>query len=118
MNKILLEVIPREVNTLLNEVSYVKNSYSQISGINIPDLLRFETRSWEAAVAVKSVFSNVIPHIRAIDFDINNCDPRNGSLYWNQPRNNGEVSKLLGVKKSSLFSEGLQTNDGLEYIFC
>lgn len=84
MNKILLEVIPREVSTLLNEVSYVKNSYSQISGINIPDLLRFETRSWEAAVAVKSIFSNVIPHIRAIDFDINNCDPIINFLRENQ----------------------------------
>ncbi|MDZ4725056.1 MAG: methylenetetrahydrofolate reductase [Leptospira sp.] len=73
MNKILLEIIPREVKSLLSEVSYVKKNFNQIFGINIPDLLRFETRSWVAATLIKDIFPNVIPHIRAIDFDIENC---------------------------------------------
>lgn len=74
MNQILLEVIPRDVSTLLSEVSYVKNNFSQISGINIPDLLRFETRSWVAASKIQNIFPNVIPHLRAIDFDLDHCD--------------------------------------------
>lgn len=74
MNQILLEVVPRDVPTLLSDVHYVKNNFSQISGINIPDLLRFETRSWVAATTIQSIFPNVIPHLRAIDFDIDHCD--------------------------------------------
>lgn len=73
LNQILLEVIPRDVQTLLSEVSFVKNNFSQISGINIPDLLRFETRSWVAASKIQNVFPNVIPHLRAIDFDLDHC---------------------------------------------
>jgi len=74
MNKILLEVVPRDTETILNEVNYVKNNFAQISGINIPDLLRFENRSWIVASKIKNIFSNVIPHLRAIDFDLDNCD--------------------------------------------
>ncbi|TGK26083.1 methylenetetrahydrofolate reductase [Leptospira stimsonii] len=74
MNKILLEVVPRDNETLLKEVNYIKNNFNQISGINIPDLLRFETRSWIYATLIKNVYSKAIPHLRAIDFDIDNCE--------------------------------------------
>lgn len=73
MNKILLEVVPRDNEVLLREVNYVKSNFTQITGINIPDLLRFETRSWISASLVKNIYHNVIPHLRAIDFDINDC---------------------------------------------
>ncbi|PJZ83246.1 methylenetetrahydrofolate reductase [Leptospira harrisiae] len=74
MSKILLEVVPRDTETLLYEVNYVKNTFSQISGINIPDLLRFETRSWFAAASIQNIFPNAIPHLRAIDFHLDHCD--------------------------------------------
>ncbi|TGL37575.1 methylenetetrahydrofolate reductase [Leptospira perdikensis] len=92
MNKILLELVPRDLETILNEANYVKDNCSQISGINIPDLLRFETRSWNAAAKVKSIFPNVIPHIRAIDFDIDNCDQIIQSLSENQ------ISSVVVIK--------------------
>lgn len=74
MNQILLEIVPRDINSVLQDVNFVKSNFHQITGINIPDLLRFDNRSWEVASSVRPIFSNVIPHIRAIDFDINNCE--------------------------------------------
>ncbi|MGJ4734731.1 methylenetetrahydrofolate reductase [Leptospira levettii] len=75
MIQILLEVVPRDLSVVIQEVDFVKNKFKQITGINIPDLLRFENRSWDVASVVRPVFPNVIPHIRAIDFDLDNCEP-------------------------------------------
>lgn len=74
MNKILLEVVPREIPVILQEVNFVKKNFSQISGINIPDLLRFENRSWSVASLIQPIYPNVIPHLRAIDFDLDHCE--------------------------------------------
>jgi len=38
--------------------------------LNVPDVLRFEIRSWEACRELKNKFHDVIPHLRAIDFDL------------------------------------------------
>lgn len=84
MNQILLEVVPRDVSVVLQEVSFVKNNFNQITGINIPDLLRFENRSWDVASVVRPIFPNVIPHIRAIDFDLDNCEPLVKTLQQSQ----------------------------------
>lgn len=92
MTKILLEVVPRDIDTLLSEVNFVKKNFSQISGINIPDLLRFETRSWVAASEIKNIFPNVIPHLRAIDFDLDNC----GDII--EYLQNNQVSSVVVIK--------------------
>jgi methylenetetrahydrofolate reductase (NADPH) len=74
MGEIFLEIVPRDKDILLEEARAIKSDFPAITGINIPDLLRFETRSWEAAKIIQSEFANVMPHLRAIDFDINNAD--------------------------------------------
>ena len=38
--------------------------------MNIPDLLRFDVRSWEGCRIAREYVARAIPHIRAIDFDL------------------------------------------------
>lgn len=73
--RISLELVPRDLEQLKNELELVQQSDFQIDTINIPDLLRFRTRSWEAAETVKGYFPNAIPHIRAIDFPMDQPFP-------------------------------------------
>ncbi|MCE2575782.1 methylenetetrahydrofolate reductase [Komagataeibacter sp. FNDCR2] len=62
-----VELIPRDPETLLRDAREVSEVFPDAQMINIPDLLRFPLRSWEAAALVRPVFSRVVPHIRAID---------------------------------------------------
>lgn len=68
--KISLELVPSKFDQLLNEVKFSKQNFPEIDMINIPDLLRFEIRSWDGCEIVKDYFEHAIPHIRAIDIDL------------------------------------------------
>ena len=70
MGKIAIELVPRSVEILEQDLLQVKTHFPQIDTINIPDLLKFELRSWDACVQSKVHFSHAIPHLRAIDFDL------------------------------------------------
>lgn len=67
--RISLELVPRDSDGLRAELQCVKTEFPSINTINIPDLTRFELRSWEAASLSKSYYQNCIPHIRSMDFD-------------------------------------------------
>lgn len=62
-----VELIPRDPETLLRDAQEVSAVFPDAQMINIPDLLRFPLRSWEAAALIRPVFPRVVPHIRAID---------------------------------------------------
>ncbi|MBV1829587.1 methylenetetrahydrofolate reductase [Komagataeibacter sp. AV436] len=62
-----VELIPRDAQTLLRDAHEVARLFPDAGMINIPDLLRFPLRSWEAARLVRPIFGRVVPHIRAID---------------------------------------------------
>ncbi|MDR2193706.1 MAG: methylenetetrahydrofolate reductase [Treponema sp.] len=66
-----LEAVPRNAESLA-QISKTVQNCSAIHNINIPDLLRFPLRSWDActSLAVKLPDKTFIPHIRAIDFDM------------------------------------------------
>jgi methylenetetrahydrofolate reductase (NADPH) len=66
-----LEAVPRSTEALAQTAGAVKR-YSSISIINVPDLLRFSLRSWEACARLAETLPDktFIPHIRAIDFDM------------------------------------------------
>jgi methylenetetrahydrofolate reductase (NADPH) len=79
--KISLEIVPRDTESLAAAVEMTER-FSQIGSINIPDLLRFPLRSWEACGILGDRLSggpgsprpaaaapDLIPHLRAIDFD-------------------------------------------------
>ncbi len=68
--KISVELIPRDIEHLDHELQLIQAKFPIVNTINIPDLLRFNTRSWEGAVRAKPYYENCIPHIRAIDFNL------------------------------------------------
>lgn len=68
MTRVSLELVPRSVDALLGDVALSQRVLPQLDLLNIPDLLRFDTRSYVAAdmVTARTGLSS-IPHIRAID---------------------------------------------------
>lgn len=69
--RISVELVPREAAVLEAELAYTKNNFSLVDTINIPDLLRFPIRSWEGCNIGRTYYKKVMPHIRAIDFNLN-----------------------------------------------
>ncbi|GBR04021.1 methylenetetrahydrofolate reductase [Acetobacter oeni] len=69
MNRVSIELVARDPETLEREVEDLRACVPGISTINIPDLMRFDLRSWDAAAQISGRFGSVIPHIRAIDID-------------------------------------------------
>ncbi|MDR1788451.1 MAG: methylenetetrahydrofolate reductase [Treponema sp.] len=63
-----LEIVPRSEEAL-REGAAVGAAYPAITCINIPDLLRFPLRSWEACGLVDGRGRDLIPHLRARAFD-------------------------------------------------
>ncbi len=65
---ISLELVPRDEQSITEGLSIVSH-YPDINLINIPDLLRFPIRSWEACALIPPQYQT-IPHLRAIDFNL------------------------------------------------
>ena len=75
MTQISIELVPRDKETLENDLQQVKTHFPQVETINIPDLLKFNLRSWDACIQAKQHFPTTIPHLRAIDFDLSQPFP-------------------------------------------
>ncbi len=73
--RVSIELVPRSKEGLLAELKIIKAQLKNVDAINIPDLLRFDLRSVEACALVKDYFSQSIPHLRAIDYDLNDPLP-------------------------------------------
>jgi len=92
-----LEVIPRDLENLEKTLN-AAFAYPEIGLINIPDMLRFSVRSWEGCgFIIDKMVKNperfkMIPHIRAIDFDMN------------KPFPHVEFFKNKGIKEALIIS--------------
>ncbi len=75
MQKVSIELVPRDQDALQQEMLLVRNNFAKIDTINIPDLLKFPLRSWDACSQAKQLFAHTIPHLRAIDFDLSKPFP-------------------------------------------
>lgn len=71
-----LELVPRNAEALVLSSELVPR-FPRINCINIPDLLRFPIRSWQACQILETVKANAnqhsmeyIPHLRAMDFSL------------------------------------------------
>lgn len=69
MTRISLELVPRDADSIQLELNAARERHPEIDTMNVPDLLRYELRSWEACRAVAGFAGSRIPHIRAIDVD-------------------------------------------------
>ena len=69
MKRISVELVPRSEEELRGELKLLKEAHLKVDRINIPDLLRYELRSWEGAAIAQEYFP-AMPHIRAMDVDL------------------------------------------------
>ncbi len=65
--RISVELIPRGEAELLGDAKTVRSAMPRASAFNIPDLMRFPMRSWDACRLTSAILPASIPHIRAID---------------------------------------------------
>ncbi len=65
MSKISVELVPRQKEAFLKELNIVKDNFSNIDIINIPDISRYEVSSLEAAELANKLSFDVIPHLKA-----------------------------------------------------
>ncbi len=71
MTEISIELVPRSEAALKKELQLVRGHFPAVERINIPDILRFDMRSWQGCAIAGELFPKTIPHLRAIDFDPN-----------------------------------------------
>ena len=74
MQNISIELVPRSAAALEEECLALKARFPKLQTVNIPDILRMPLRSWEACRIARRYFPRVIPHFRAIDFNLAEAD--------------------------------------------
>jgi methylenetetrahydrofolate reductase (NADPH) len=65
--RVSVELIPRGEGQVYSDAVTVRSVMPAANAFNIPDLMHFPLRSWEACAITSSVLPASIPHIRAID---------------------------------------------------
>ena len=75
-SRISVELVPRSPESVAAEMAQVDAHLPSVNTINIPDLLKFDLRSWQACAHVRRTPRGsggaaypTIPHIRAADID-------------------------------------------------
>ena len=68
MGRIAVEIIPRDEASLQADIDVIKK-YPQVDCVNIPDLMSFDLRPWQAAKVTQPALPT-IPHVRAMDIDL------------------------------------------------
>ena len=68
--RVSFEIVPRTHDAMMEQLAFVEEKLPFIDTINIPDLLRFPIRSWEAGKDINTDKYHFIPHVRTIDFDL------------------------------------------------
>jgi methylenetetrahydrofolate reductase (NADPH) len=67
--RVSVELVPRSKTDLEHQLDQVRDHLPSVNTINVPDIHRFEMRSWEACRIARKYVPHAIPHIRAIDVD-------------------------------------------------
>ncbi|MFT8335937.1 methylenetetrahydrofolate reductase [Acetobacter orientalis] len=67
LSRLSVELIPRSTDALRDDIAAVKQLLPAADTLNIPDLMRFPLRSWDAAAQMQPLFPRIVPHVRAID---------------------------------------------------
>ena len=68
MKPISIELVPRSIESLTKDLQVLQQQFPSVDMVNIPDLLRFDVRSWDACQLAQISQSRTIPHIRAMDY--------------------------------------------------
>jgi methylenetetrahydrofolate reductase (NADPH) len=65
--RVSVELVARDRATLEEQARFVKESCGWVSMLNVPDLLRYPIRSWDACALTAAFFPQSVPHLRSID---------------------------------------------------
>lgn len=84
MVRVSVELVPRDEAAIKDELLLLKEHFDCIDVINVPELLRYELHSWEGAQIAQQFYPAVMPHIRAIDIDLDKPLPMAEFLVENQ----------------------------------
>ncbi len=90
--RLSVELVPRGTTELQADASLVLAALPSVDVFNIPDLMRFPLRSWEACAVTRPLLAAGIPHIRAIDI------PPGGKLPMEDALRAAGVSEVLVVR--------------------
>lgn len=71
MDNVSIELVPRSYEQLESEIRMLRQHFPDIVTINIPDLMRYDIRSWQACEFGLRFMRRAIPHLRAIDVNLN-----------------------------------------------
>ncbi len=66
--RLSVELVPKSAEELVSDALIVKTMLPAATALNLPDLTRFQLRSWEACQVTSRIMPASIPHLRAIDF--------------------------------------------------
>lgn len=72
--KFSFEIVPRNQQAFDDQYQFVTTLGDSISMINVPDIQRFDIRSWETGKKINRNNHQFIPHFRANDFSIESGD--------------------------------------------
>ncbi len=91
--RISIELVPRAIDTLVAECCTIQHHLPSVTTINVPDVLRFDLRSWQGWQCAKQFYQQTNPHLRAIDIDLKRPLPMGQFLVDNAI---GEVLVVTG----------------------
>lgn len=112
MTSISIELVPRTSDEIQSQIIQISSMFPQIDTLNIPDLLRFPIRSWDACNYGIPHFKNVIPHLRSIDFNLR----QNFELTETFKINNIKSALVITGDKPQDMSKKVYRNTSLELI--
>jgi methylenetetrahydrofolate reductase (NADPH) len=69
-SQISIELVPRSAESLDADLRLLRERFPRISTVNVPDLLRFPVRSWDACQRARRSVERAIAHLRSMDFDL------------------------------------------------
>lgn len=68
--RVSIELVPRSAAALDDQLRDMAGAFPDVDTVNLPDIVRFDVRSWEGCDAVRRYVPHAIPHLRAIDVDL------------------------------------------------
>ncbi len=68
--KVSFEIVPRNAQAFEQQYQFAGSLGELVQFINVPDIQRFDIRSWECKALIAHEKHQFVPHFRAIDFDI------------------------------------------------
>lgn len=76
--QVSVELVPRDEDAMRASLDALAGAHVDV--VNVPDLLRFDVRSWQGAAIAEEMGRPSIPHVRAMDIDLAKPLPMVGAL--------------------------------------